>query len=137
MNDKDKIRDMVMALSRGDHDTAQEAASEVMASKTARITEADHYTGSDHDRTWSNELTSGGVIDEIIASWLDETTPNMVKIMRDYDISEEEYQEYEDIARAKMDAHNDDHDDYGDYEPTPDDIQGQAFQDKYDDYRRQ
>jgi len=34
----DRIRDMVMALSRGDHEEAQAAASEVMAAKTARIT---------------------------------------------------------------------------------------------------
>ncbi len=34
----DRIRDMVMALSRGDHEEAQAAATEVMAAKTARIT---------------------------------------------------------------------------------------------------
>ena len=32
-NDTDKIREMVMALSRGDHEAAQQASSEVMTSK--------------------------------------------------------------------------------------------------------
>jgi hypothetical protein len=36
MSDKDRIRDMVMALSRGDHDEATTAASEVIAAKSAR-----------------------------------------------------------------------------------------------------
>jgi hypothetical protein len=36
MSDKDRIRDMVMALSRGDHDEATAAASEVIAAKSAR-----------------------------------------------------------------------------------------------------
>ena len=38
MSEKDRIRDMVMALSRGDHEEAQAAANDVMAAKTARIT---------------------------------------------------------------------------------------------------
>ena len=38
--DKDKIRDMVMALARGDHEAAQEASAEVMAAKSARATSA-------------------------------------------------------------------------------------------------
>jgi len=41
MSDKDTIRDMVMALSRGDHEAAQTAATEVMAAKTARLTTED------------------------------------------------------------------------------------------------
>jgi hypothetical protein len=36
-NDKDKIRDMVLALSRGDHDAANKASAEVIANKTADI----------------------------------------------------------------------------------------------------
>ena len=36
----DKIREMVMALSRGDHEAAQSSSSEVMASKMAGITES-------------------------------------------------------------------------------------------------
>jgi len=39
MADRDKIRDMVMALSRGDHEAAQQASSEVMASKMAKSAE--------------------------------------------------------------------------------------------------
>ena len=39
MSDKDTIRDMVMALSRGDHETATAASSEVITSKTASIAE--------------------------------------------------------------------------------------------------
>ena len=38
MSEKDRIRDMVMALSRGDHEEAQAASNEVMAAKTSRIT---------------------------------------------------------------------------------------------------
>jgi hypothetical protein len=37
--DKDKIRDMVMALARGDHEAAREASAEVMAAKSARAAE--------------------------------------------------------------------------------------------------
>ena len=38
MSDKDKIRDMVMALSRGDHEAAQASAADVISDKTSRIT---------------------------------------------------------------------------------------------------
>jgi hypothetical protein len=36
-NDKDKIRDMVLALSRGDHEAANKASAEVIANKTAEL----------------------------------------------------------------------------------------------------
>jgi len=52
MSDKDRIRDMVMALSRGDHEEAQAAANDVMAAKTTRITnesEADDVDIKDVD----------------------------------------------------------------------------------------
>lgn len=40
MSEKDSIREMVMALARSDHKTAQAAASTVIAAKTKRITES-------------------------------------------------------------------------------------------------
>lgn len=39
MSEKDKIREMVMALARGDRDAAKQASSEVLASKTSRVIE--------------------------------------------------------------------------------------------------
>ena len=45
-NETDKIRDMVYALMRGDTETARQASTEVMASKTARMVEMND-TGSD------------------------------------------------------------------------------------------
>ena len=44
MSDKDTIRDMVMALSRGDHEEAQASATEVMASKMSKLTTEDTST---------------------------------------------------------------------------------------------
>jgi hypothetical protein len=49
MSDKDTIRDMVMALSRGDHAAAEIAASEVMAAKTTRLTEVKVDDDGDDD----------------------------------------------------------------------------------------
>ena len=43
-HDTDRIRDMVMALSRGDHEEAQTAANDVMAAKTARLTSSEELT---------------------------------------------------------------------------------------------
>lgn len=40
MSEKDSIREMVMALARGDHKTAQAAATVVISAKTKRITES-------------------------------------------------------------------------------------------------
>ena len=39
MSDKDRIRDMIMALSRGDIEEANKASSDVISSKTAKIIE--------------------------------------------------------------------------------------------------
>jgi len=44
MSDKDRIRDMVMALSRGDHEEAQAAANDVMAAKTTRLSADEDLT---------------------------------------------------------------------------------------------
>jgi len=42
-NDTDKIREMVMALSRGDHEAAQSSSSEVMASKMSKTMNEAHH----------------------------------------------------------------------------------------------
>jgi hypothetical protein len=50
MSDKDRIRDMVMALSRGDHDEATAAATEVIAAKTAKIVSEAGWDGEGDPR---------------------------------------------------------------------------------------
>ena len=59
-NDKDIIRNMVMALANGDTETARQASAEVIAAKTGRMTEDsfDDETSSEDD---SEESDSSGL----------------------------------------------------------------------------
>jgi hypothetical protein len=58
--DKDTIRNMVMALSRGDHDEATTAAAEVISNKTARLTQELEEGLGNPMKARRNRLGGGG-----------------------------------------------------------------------------
>jgi len=64
MSDKDDIRDMVMALSRGDHKAAETAASTVIANKTANLVSEGRMNP---ERQRRNRMDSGRRVNKINA----------------------------------------------------------------------